>query len=317
MADRVCVMTKGDMVEKGTASAVFGQPQHEYTRHLLAAEPSGDPIAADSDSPVIMHADEVTVEFNLSRGLFAKKNIFTAVDRIPVSVRQGQSLGIVGESGSGKTTLARALVRLVSSRGTIYLGETPIHGLKSKAMRPLRREMQIVFQDPYGSLPPRLSANQIIEAGLKIHRPELSPEERRSKVAEVLVEVGLEPNLQDRYPHEFSGGQRQRIAVARAIVLRPKIIVLDEPTSALDLSVQAQMVDLLRDLQRRHNLAYIFISHDLKVVRALAHELIVMKDGVIVEQGPAEKVFTEPETDYTRALMAAAFDLEVVAPRGS
>ena len=317
MADRVCVMTKGDMVEKGTASAVFGQPQHEYTRHLLAAEPSGDPIAADTDSPVIMHADEVTVEFNLSRGLFAKKNIFTAVDRIPVSVRQGQTLGIVGESGSGKTTLARALVRLVSSRGNIYLGETPIHGLKSKAMRPLRREMQIVFQDPYGSLPPRLSANQIIEAGLKIHRPELSPEERRSLVAEVLVEVGLEPDLQDRYPHEFSGGQRQRIAVARAIVLRPKIIVLDEPTSALDLSVQAQMVDLLRDLQRRHNLAYIFISHDLKVVRALAHELIVMKDGVIVEQGPAEKVFTEPETDYTRALMAAAFDLEVVAPRGS
>ena len=312
MADRICVMTHGDMVEQGATEDVFLSPQHEYTRHLIAAEPSGDPVVADSDSPVVMHADNVSVEFNLAKSMFAKKKTLTAVDRVSLVIRQGQTLGIVGESGSGKTTLAMALVRLVACTGSIVLGETPIHGLKSRELRLLRNQMQIVFQDPYGSLPPRLSANQIIEAGLKIHQPGLSPIERRTLVAEVLVEVGLDPDLQDRYPHEFSGGQRQRIAVARAIVLRPKIIILDEPTSALDLSIQAQMVDLLRDLQRKHNLAYLFISHDLKVVRALAHELIVMKDGVIVEQGPSEKVFTEPETEYTKALMAAAFNLEVV-----
>jgi microcin C transport system ATP-binding protein len=254
----------------------------------------------------------VTVEFNLAKGMFARKNVLTAVDDVSIAIREGQTLGIVGESGSGKTTLAMALVRLIASSGNIFLGETPIHGLKSKQLRGFRKEMQIVFQDPYGSLPPRLSANQIIEAGLKIHQPTLTPLERRQQVIEVLVEVGLDPGLQDRYPHEFSGGQRQRIAIARAIILRPRIIVMDEPTSALDVSVQAQIVDLLRDLQRRHNLAYLFISHDLKVVRALAHELIVMKDGIVVEQGPSEKVFSAPETDYTKALMAAAFDLEVI-----
>lgn len=312
MADRVCVMTDGYMVEQGTAKEVFGNPQHEYTQHLLAAEPSGEPVAVNKDSPVVMHGDNVSVVFNLAKGLFSRKKVLTAVDKVSVTIRQGQTLGIVGESGSGKTTLAMAMMRLIGSEGGIYLGETQINGLRSKQMRPLRREMQIVFQDPYGSLPPRLSANEIIDAGLKIHRPELTPFERRTMVAEVLVEVGLDPNLQDRYPHEFSGGQRQRIAVARAIILRPRVIVLDEPTSALDVSVQAQIVDLLRDLQRKYNLAYLFISHDLKVVRALAHELIVMKDGVIVEQGPSEKVFSEPETAYTRALMAAAFDLEVV-----
>jgi microcin C transport system ATP-binding protein len=259
-----------------------------------------------------MHADNVVVEFNLARGLFSKKNVLTAVDQVSLEIRQGQTLGIVGESGSGKTTLAMALVRLQSCKGDIYLGETQINGLKSNELRPLRSEMQIVFQDPYGSLPPRLSANEIIEAGLKIHHPEMTPVERRTMVAEVLVEVDLDPNLQDRYPHEFSGGQRQRIAIARAIVLRPRIIVMDEPTSALDVSVQAQIVDLLRDLQHKYDLAYLFISHDLKVVRALAHHLIVMKDGVVVEQGPSEKVFSEPETAYTKALMAAAFDLEVV-----
>ena len=312
MADRICVMTDGRMVEQGESEEIFTNPQHEYTQHLLAAEPSGDPVAANADSPVVMHADNVVVEFNLARGLFAKKNVLTAVDQVSLEIRQGQTLGIVGESGSGKTTLAMALVRLQSSKGNIYLGETQINGLKSNELRPLRSEMQIVFQDPYGSLPPRLSANEIVEAGLKIHHPEMTSVERRTMVSEVLVEVGLDPNLQDRYPHEFSGGQRQRIAIARAIILRPRIIVMDEPTSALDVSVQAQIVDLLRDLQHKYNLAYLFISHDLKVVRALAHHLIVMKDGVVVEQGPSEKVFSEPETAYTKALMAAAFDLEVV-----
>ncbi|MDA0789305.1 MAG: ABC transporter ATP-binding protein [Proteobacteria bacterium] len=312
MADRVCVMTGGDLVEQGVTEKIFTHPQHEYTQHLLAAEPSGDPVAVNVDSPVVMHGEDVSVEFNLARGLFARKRVLTAVDHVSVAIHQGQTLGIVGESGSGKTTLAMAMMRLIGSRGGIYLGETPIQGLKGKALRPLRSEFQIVFQDPYGSLPPRLSVNQIIEAGLKIHQPGLTPLERRVQVSDVLREVGLDPGLQDRYPHEFSGGQRQRIAIARAIVLRPRIIVLDEPTSALDLSVQSQIVDLLRDLQRRYNLAYLFISHDLKVVRALAHQLIVMKDGVIVEQGPSEKVFAEPETEYTRALMAAAFDLEVV-----
>ena len=312
MADRVCVMTNGDLVEHGSAEQVFTNPQHEYTQHLLAAEPSGDPVAVAEDAPIVMHTENVSVVFNLAKGMFTKKRLLKAVDQVSVAIHQGQTLGIVGESGSGKTTLAMAMVRLISSEGGIFLEDKAIHGLKSNDLRPLRNQMQIVFQDPYGSLPPRLSANQIIEAGLKIHQPELSPLDRRKSVAEILAEVGLDPSTQDRYPHEFSGGQRQRIAIARAIILRPKIIVLDEPTSALDVSVQAQIVDLLRDLQRRHNLAYLFISHDLKVVRALAHELVVMKDGVIVEQGPSEKVFLEPETLYTKALMAAAFDLEAV-----
>ena len=312
MADRVCVMTDGNLVEQGPSEQIFISPQHEYTKHLLAAEPSGDPIAADTKASVVMHADDVSVTFNLAKGMFAKRRVLKAVDHVSVAIRQGQTLGIVGESGSGKTTLAMALMRLTGSEGDIYLEDTPIQGLKAKQLRPLRNQVQIVFQDPYGSLPPRLSANQIIEAGLKIHQPELSALERRKMVAGVLQEVGLDPAMQDRYPHEFSGGQRQRIAIARAIILQPKIIVLDEPTSALDISVQAQIVDLLRDLQRRHGLAYLFISHDLKVVRALAHELVVMKDGVIVEQGPSERVFTEPETQYTKALMAAAFDLEAV-----
>jgi len=312
MADRLCVMTNGELVEQGPSEAIFTNPQHAYTQHLLAAEPSGDPVETIEDAPIVMHTDNVSVAFNLANGIFARKKILTAVDQVSVTVRQGQTLGIVGESGSGKTTLAMALVRLIRSEGGVYLGQTSIQGLKSKDLRPLRDQMQIVFQDPYGSLPPRLSANQIIAAGLTIHQPQLTPIERRRMVAGVLAEVGLDPDTQDRYPHEFSGGQRQRIAIARAIILRPKVIVLDEPTSALDVSVQAQIVDLLRDLQRKHNLAYLFISHDLKVVRALAHEVVVMKDGVIVEQGPSEKVFSDPATDYTKALMAAAFDLEAV-----
>jgi microcin C transport system ATP-binding protein len=312
MADRVCVMTDGEIVEQAPSETVFRDPQHEYTKKLLAAEPSGDPIESAPDAPVVMSADNLSVTFNLAKGWFAGERVLKAVDQVSVRIRHGQTLGIVGESGSGKTTLAMALMRLQASRGDIHLGEAMIQGLKPKALRPLRNQIQIVFQDPYGSLAPRLSVNQIIEAGLKIHRPELSAIERRRDVGQVLTDVGLDPEAQDRYPHEFSGGQRQRIAIARAIILNPKLIVLDEPTSALDVSVQAQIVDLLRDLQRRHNLAYLFISHDLKVVRALAHELIVMKDGVIVEQGPAKSVFDSPTTDYTKALMAAAFDLETV-----
>ena len=309
MADRVCVMTNGDMVEQGSADHIFDRPQHEYTKVLLAAEPSGDPVPTNVDAPVTMRATDLKVEFNLSKGFFAKKSILTAVNQVSVAIREGQTLGIVGESGSGKTTLAMALIRLISSEGSIMLGGTELQGMKLRALRYYRDQIQIVFQDPYGSLPPRLSVNQIIEAGLKIHQPGLSPVERRQAVSASLVEVGLDPEAQDRYPHEFSGGQRQRIAIARAIILKPRMIVLDEPTSALDLSVQAQVVDLLRDLQRRYQLAYLFISHDLKVVKALAHELVVMKDGVIVEQGPSEQLFESPETDYTRALMAAAFDL--------
>ena len=310
MADRVCVMTDGEIVEQGRTATVFDAPRHDYTRRLLAAEPSGDPVRAAPDAPVVMRAEALSVKFNLARGWFARERALMAVREVSVRVRRGQTLGVVGESGSGKTTLAMALLRLLPSAGDIELGGETIQGMKPNALRPLRKRMQIVFQDPYGSLPPRLSVNQIVEAGLKVHRPELSGSERRREVTRVLLDVGIDPGLQDRYPHEFSGGQRQRIAIARALVLNPDIVVLDEPTSALDVSVQAQIVDLLRDLQRRHDLAYLFISHDLRVVRALAHELIVMKDGVMVEYGPAEEVFAAPRMDYTKALMAAAFELE-------
>ena len=312
MADRVCVMTQGEIVEQGRAAQVFDAPRHDYTRRLLAAEPSGDPVPATVGAPVVMTAERLSVHYNLARGWFARARVLKAVDDVTVEIRQGQTLGIVGESGSGKTTLAMALLRLLGSQGEVRLHGDSIQGLKAKALRPLRRQMQVVFQDPYGSLAPRLSVHQIIEAGLKIHQPALSAADRRREVGRVLVDVGLDPAAQDRYPHEFSGGQRQRVAIARAIVLNPALVVLDEPTSALDVSVQAQIVDLLRDLQRRHDLAYLFISHDLKVVRALAHELIVMKDGVIVEQGEAAQVFDAPKTDYTKALMAAAFELEAV-----
>jgi len=313
MADRMCVMTQGEIVEQGPAERVFQQPRHEYTRRLLAAEPSGEPVETQRDAPEVMTADNLTVKYALGRGWFSATRFLTAVDDVTVRIRRGQTLGIVGESGSGKTTLAMALLRLVASEGGIKLNDDSIQGWKTKELRPLRNQMQIVFQDPYGSLSPRSSVHQIIAAGLKIHRPEMTAGERRNEVARALRDVGLEPDIQDRYPHEFSGGQRQRIAIARAMVLNPAVVVLDEPTSALDLSVQAQIVDLLRDLQRRHSLAYLFISHDLKVVRALAHDLVVMKDGIIVEQGRADQVFDAPKTDYTKALMAAAFELETVA----
>ena len=310
MADRVCVMNDGEIVEQGPVSQVFEQPSHDYTRHLLAAEPKGRPDPAPADAIEIMRGDEIKVWFPVKRGLLRRTvGHVKAVDGISVAIRRGHTLGVVGESGSGKSTLGRALLRLERSEGPITFMDTPLQGLGFKDLRPLRREMQIVFQDPFGSLSPRLSVGQIIEEGLLVHGLGGDYEERRRLIGEALKEVGLDPNLQDRYPHEFSGGQRQRIAIARALVLKPKFIVLDEPTSALDMSVQAQITDLLRDLQKKHDLAYMFISHDLKVIRALAHEVIVMKDGKVVEAGPAEKVIDNPETPYTRALMAAAFDL--------
>jgi microcin C transport system ATP-binding protein len=311
MADRVCVMNNGEIVEQSSTRELFAAPQHAYTKHLLAAEPKGAPPVLDTTAPVVLEAKDLRVWFPIKRG-FLRHTVghIKAVDGIDLAVREGQTLGVVGESGSGKTTLGLALLRLISSDGPIaYLGNR-IDGLDSKHMRPLRRDMQIVFQDPYGSLSPRLSIGQIIEEGLLTQTPTPPAEERRVRVARALHEVGLDPAMLDRYPHEFSGGQRQRIAIARALVLEPKFLILDEPTSALDVSVQAQIVDLLRDLQERHRLAYLFISHDLKVVRALANEVIVLRHGKVVEKGPARELFADPKTPYTKALLAAAFELE-------
>jgi len=311
MAERVCVMNNGEIVEAAETEKIFTEPKHAYTKHLLAAEPKGEPPASNDSAPVIISTDNLRVWFPIKRGLL-KRTVghIKAVDGLSLQIREGQTVGVVGESGSGKTTLGLALLRLTSSDGPIvYMGQN-IDGLTFKKMRPYRRDMQIVFQDPYGSLSPRLSVSQIVEEGLIIQHPKMRPEERRARVSKALSEVGLDPRTQDRYPHEFSGGQRQRIAIARAMVLEPKFVMLDEPTSALDVSVQAQIVDLLRDLQDRHNLAYLFISHDLRVVRALSNYVIVMKDGKVVEQGQSREVFTTPKTDYTKALMAAAFELE-------
>ena len=311
IADDVCVMQKGRIVEAGPVEQVFGNPQHAYTKALLAAEPKGQPAPANPHAKPVVTGDNIRVWFPIKRG-FMRKTIgyVKAVDGISVTVREGETVGVVGESGSGKTTLGLALLRLIRSEGPItYLGSR-IDGFDSKNMRPLRRDMQIVFQDPYGSLSPRMSVADIVEEGLAIQRPDLSRLARREIVAQALADTGLDPTAMDRYPHEFSGGQRQRIAIARAMALNPKFVVLDEPTSALDMSVQAQIVDLLRDLQKKRNLAYLFISHDLKVVRALASELIVMRHGKVVEAGPATNIFAKPETDYTRALFAAAFSME-------
>ncbi|QGZ35741.1 ABC transporter ATP-binding protein [Stappia indica] len=311
VADRVCVMTKGEIVESGTVREVFENPQHEYTRHLIAAEPKGKPPVTDETRPVVVEARDVKVWFPVRRGLLRRTvDHIKAVDGIDVTVREGQTLGIVGESGSGKTTLGLALLRMISSTGKIRFGTREIDTLSWKDMRPLRRDMQIVFQDPFGSLSPRMSVADIVGEGLAVHFPGITADERDAKVAAALVEVGLDAETRFRYPHEFSGGQRQRISIARAMVLQPKFVMLDEPTSALDMSVQAQVVDLLRDLQKRHGLAYLFISHDLKVVRALANEVIVMRAGKVVEAGAAADVFDAPKTDYTKALMAAAFHLE-------
>ena len=311
MADRVYVMSQGRVVEDGPTDRIFDDPRHDYTKHLLSSEPSGAPDPGPVDAGELIAARNIKVWFPVRKGLLRRVvGHIKAVDGISLKLRQGHTLGIVGESGSGKTTLGRALLRLERSDGDIRFDGQDIQGLGYKALNPLRREMQIVFQDPYSSMSPRLSVFQIISEGLDVHGMGGDYEERLALVADVLAEVGLEPAMADRYPHEFSGGQRQRISIARALVLRPKLIVLDEPTSALDKSVQAQIVDLLRQLQRRHRLAYLFISHDLKVVRALSHDIIVMRHGVVVEQGTADEVFDNPTQPYTRALLAAAFDIK-------
>lgn len=307
-ASHVCVMKKGEIVEKGDVISVFSNPTHPYTKALLSAEPKGLPLKENNSAPVVISADNLRVWFPIKRG-FMKRTVdhIKAVDGVTLKVHAGSTVGVVGESGSGKTTLALALLRLIRSEGSIIFLGRKIDGASVADMRPIRRDMQIVFQDPYGSLSPRMSVAEIVAEGLTVQRPELSLHERREIVAKALKETGLDPNTMDRYPHEFSGGQRQRIAIARAIVLEPKFIVLDEPTSALDMSVQAQIIDLLRDLQNRMSLAYLFISHDLRVVKALAAHLIVMRHGKVVESGPAEEIFAHPQQEYTRALFAAAF----------
>ena len=313
MSSRVCVMQGGGIVEQGATAQIFENPQHEYTQHLLSAEPSGKPLAPLPGAPQIMQADDLKVWFPIKAGVLRRTvDHIRAVDGITVDIRQGQTVGVVGESGSGKTTLGLALLRLISSNGPIAFEGQRIDSLSSASLRPLRRQMQIVFQDPYGSLSPRMSIAQIIEEGLKVHSLGDTPAERDDMIVQAMIEVGLDPATRNRYPHEFSGGQRQRVAIARAIVLKPRFVVLDEPTSALDRSVQAQIIDLLRDLQERHRLAYMFISHDLKVVRAISDQVIVMRNGKVVEQGPATQIFDSPREPYTRALMTAAFDLATV-----
>jgi microcin C transport system ATP-binding protein len=304
-------MTGGKIVEQGSVEEVFRNPQHPYTQTLLAAEPKGPPNPVSPRAPVVVQAGPVKVWFPIRRGFFRRTvGHIKAVDGVSILVREGETVGVVGESGSGKTTLGLAILRLVSSKGPIaFLGKA-IDELDSKAMRPLRKDMQVVFQDPYGSLSPRLSVAEIVEEGLLVQNKGQSYRQRREVVAQALFDVGLDPAAMDRYPHEFSGGQRQRIAIARAMALEPQFVMLDEPTSALDMSVQTQIVDLLRDLQKRRKLAYMFISHDLKVVRALANHVIVMQDGQVVEEGEAERIFAAPHTDYTRALFKAAFEME-------
>jgi microcin C transport system ATP-binding protein len=316
IAQKVCVMKDGVIVEHGDVAHVFAAPAHPYTRALLSAEPKPDPAPPQPTAPMMLQATDLKVWFPIKRGLMRKVvGHIKAVDGVSVELRKGETLGVVGESGSGKTTLGLALLRLISSDGPIVFMGHPLQGLRFKQMRPFRRDMQIVFQDPYGSLSPRLSVADIIKEGLQIHQPSMSERERDERVIHALADVGLGAASRLRFPHEFSGGQRQRIAVARAIVLEPTFVVLDEPTSALDMLIQSQMVDLLRDLQKRRDLTYLFISHDLRVVAALASRLLVMRHGKVVEAGDATTLFKNPQTDYTRALFAAAFNLDT-APGG-
>ena len=312
MADRVCVMTQGRIVEQGPVAEVFDRPQHSYTQHLLSAEPKGRPAATDPAAPEILRLDDLKVHFPIRRGVMRRTvGHVKAVDGVSLALREGHTIGLVGESGSGKTTLGLALLRLERSEGGIRFDGHELQGLGQRELRPMRREMQIVFQDPFSSLSPRMSVGEIVGEGLEVHGIG-TKQERDVLIDRVLREVGLDPSSRERYPHEFSGGQRQRISIARALVLKPRLIVLDEPTSALDMSVQAQIVDLLRDLQQRYKLAYLFISHDLKVVRALADEVVVLRHGKVVERGPASQIFESPQTPYTQALIAAAFNLEAI-----
>ena len=309
MADRICVMTDGEIVERGTPQQIFESPRHPYTRHLLSAEPRPKELRQEQATPVVLDARDIKVWYPVKKTFFGRvKSYVKACDGIDIRVHAGRTIGVVGESGSGKTTLGMALLRLIKSEGEIYFHDHPVHEYSSAQMRNLRQRMQIVFQDPFGSLSPRMSIQQIVEEGLKVHQPGLTERDRNHAVARVIEEVGLEQTSLQRFPHEFSGGQRQRIAIARAMVLRPELVVLDEPTSALDMSVQAQIVDLLRDLQSRYQLAYVFISHDLKVVRSLSDEIMVMRQGKVVEHGDAEQIVTAPVDSYTRELMSAAFD---------
>ena len=308
VADRVVVMRHGEIVEQGTREAIFERPQADYTKMLLAAEPTGRKDPPPAGSPVILEGRNVTVDFVIGGGFFSGSNqLFRAVSDVSVRLERGQTIGIVGESGSGKSTLGRALLKLLPASGYVRFGDQEISGLDRAGMRPLRREMQLVFQDPYGSLSPRLTVGEVITEGLYVHEPSLSKAERDQRAVAALKEVGLDPAARNRYPHEFSGGQRQRIAIARAIILKPKLVILDEPTSALDRSVQRQVIELLRDLQQKHGLSYIFISHDLSVIRAMSDHVIVMKDGKIVEQGDTGMIFDAPRADYTKTLIAAAF----------
>jgi microcin C transport system ATP-binding protein len=316
IADRVCVMQKGKIVEQGDVERVFEAPQHPYTKALLAAEPKPDPAPPKPDAPVMVETDDLKVWFPIRRGVLRKTvGYVKAVDGVSIRVRKGETIGVVGESGSGKTTLGLAILRLISSQGPIVFMGKPLQGLSFKQMRSFRYDMQIVFQDPYGSLSPRMSIADIIAEGLKVHQPQLDAAARDARVVQALKDAGLDPETRHRYPHEFSGGQRQRIALARAVVLEPTFVVLDEPTSALDMLIQSQMVDLLRDIQKRKDLTYMFISHDLRVVAAMASRLLVMRNGKVVEEGDAAGIFKSPQSDYTKALFAAAFNLET-APEG-
>jgi microcin C transport system ATP-binding protein len=313
MAERVCVMREGAIVEAGATHEVFERPRHPYTQHLLAAEPRPMARTPRADAPVVIEAEDIRVWFPVRRGLLRRLvGHVKAVDGVSLAVRQGQTVGVVGESGSGKTTLGLALLRLQACEGRVRFGGRDVLALPAREVRPLRREMQIVFQDPFGALSPRMSIAQIVGEGLGVHGIGASPGERADLVDAALAEVGIDPGLRDLYPHEFSGGQRQRIAIARAMVLKPRFVVLDEPTSALDMSVQAQIVNLLRELQARHGVAYVFISHDLKVVRAVSDEILVLRNGRVIERDRADRLFTAPREAYTRALLAAALELEAV-----
>ena len=309
VADKVCVMQKGEIVESAPVAQLFTNPQHPYTRMLLAAEPKGDALTIATDAAELLKITDLKVYFPIKKGFLRRTvDYVRAVDGVSLTARAGETVGIVGESGSGKTTLGLALLRLIPSQGhVVFLGKD-ISNLTPSEFRPMRKSLQIVFQDPFGSLSPRMSIGDIIAEGLDIHEPTVNKVKRDQRIAEAMQEVGLDADMRYRYPHEFSGGQRQRIAIARAMILKPSLVVLDEPTSALDMSVQAQIVDLLRDLQRRYGLAYLFISHDLRVVKALSHYVVVMQDGKVVEQGPAAELFTNPREAYTKALLKAALN---------